>query len=106
MTLRDALKNVPSLSVPRSLRTYLVLFATALAVPLLIPAAVSLNRMAALERDQLELRIQLVSNDLTRMVDRELDHTIAVGAAPWVRRAFWGLLWHSRTSSWVSGMVA
>jgi len=75
---RWSLKSLPSLGVPRSLRTYLVLFATALAVPLLILAGVSLNRMAALEQDQLELRIRLVSNDLSRMVDRELDHTIAI----------------------------
>src|SRR5262245_51526672 len=62
---------------PRSLRSYLVLFAAALWLPLLLLAGVSLSRMATLEREQLELRIQSVSRDLTRMIDRELDHMIA-----------------------------
>src|SRR5262249_22554702 len=64
-------------SAPRSLRSYLVLFAAALWLPLLLLAGVSLSRMATLEREQLELRIQSVSRDLTRMIDRELDHMIA-----------------------------
>jgi len=33
--------------------------------------------MATLEREQLELRLQSVSQDLTRMIDRELDHAIS-----------------------------
>src|SRR5262249_34485460 len=65
------------LGAPRSLRSYLVLFAAALWLPLLLLAAVSLSRMATLEREQLELRIQSVSQDLTRMIDRELDHAIS-----------------------------
>src|SRR5262245_43178976 len=65
------------LGAPRSLRSYLVLFAAALWLPLLLLAGVSLSRMATLEREQLELRIQSVSRDLTRMIDRELDHMIA-----------------------------
>jgi two-component sensor histidine kinase len=65
------------LGAPRSLRSYLVLFAAALWLPLLLLAGVSLNRMATLEREQLELRIQSVSRDLTRMIDRELDHAIS-----------------------------
>ena len=48
------------LSAPRRLRTYLALFAAALWLPLLALAGVSLSRMARLEREQLELRIQSV----------------------------------------------
>ena len=66
------------LGAARSLRSYLILFAAALWLPLLLLAAVSLSRMATLEREQLELRIQSVSQDLTRMIDRELDHAISI----------------------------
>src|SRR5262249_39354813 len=45
--------------------------------PLLGLAGVSLSRMAMLEPEQLELRIESVSRDLTRMIDRELDHAIS-----------------------------
>src|SRR5262245_28055008 len=71
-------KHIASqLGAPRSLRSYLVLFAAALWLPLLLLAGVSLSRMAMLEREQLELRIESVSRDLTRMIDRELDHAIS-----------------------------
>ncbi|HET6926854.1 MAG TPA: hypothetical protein VFI48_08380, partial [Hyphomicrobiaceae bacterium] len=56
------------LGAARSLRSYLILFAAALWLPLLLLAAVSLSRMTTLEREQLELRIQSVSQDLTRMI--------------------------------------
>jgi two-component sensor histidine kinase len=61
---------------PRPLRTYLALFAAALALPLLALAAFSLNRMASLERAQLERRIHQVSEDLARAIDRELDRSV------------------------------
>jgi two-component sensor histidine kinase len=65
------------LGTPRSLRSYLILFAAALWLPLLLLAGVSLSRMATLEQEQLELRIQSVARDLTHMIDRELDHAIS-----------------------------
>jgi two-component sensor histidine kinase len=61
---------------PRPLRTYLALFAAALALPLLALAAFSLNRMASLEQAQLERRIHQVSEDLARTIDRELDRSV------------------------------
>jgi two-component sensor histidine kinase len=58
---------------PHGLRTYLALFAAALTLPLLALAALSLNRMAALERAQLERRVQQVAQDLARLIERDLD---------------------------------
>src|SRR5436190_4356398 len=58
---------------PHGLRTYLALFAAALTLPLLALAAVSLNRMATLERAQLERRIEQVAQDLARLIDRDVD---------------------------------
>ena len=73
--------HLPKVSVlvrPQSVRTYLILFAMALALPLLILAAISLNRMATLEQEQLEQRIAIVANDLARTVDSELEHAVAI----------------------------
>jgi two-component sensor histidine kinase len=58
---------------PRGLRTYLSLFAAALTFPLLALAAVSFSRMANLERAQLERRVEQVAQDLSRIIDRDLD---------------------------------
>ncbi len=57
---------------PQPIRTYLVLFALALAAPLLALAAFALNRMANVETVQIEARVVQEAQELAADVDREL----------------------------------
>jgi two-component sensor histidine kinase len=63
---------------PQRIRTFLILFAVALAAPLLGLAAYSLNRMASLEQTEIERRVLQVTEDLAHDVDRELDRATAI----------------------------
>jgi hypothetical protein len=49
---------------PQRIRTFLVLFALALALPLLTLAVFSLNRMASLEQTEIERRVLQIAEDL------------------------------------------
>jgi two-component sensor histidine kinase len=72
---------------PQRIRTFLVLFALALALPLLALAFFALNRMASLEEQEIERRALQVAQDLAGDIDRELDRamvtleTLATSAA-------------------------
>jgi two-component sensor histidine kinase len=63
---------------PQNIRTFLILFALALAAPLLGLAIYSLNRMASLEQSEIERRVLQVAQDLAHDIDRELDRAIAI----------------------------
>ena len=63
---------------PQRIRTFLILFAAALAAPLLVLAAYSLNRMASLEQAEIERRVLQVAEDLAHDIDRELDRATAI----------------------------
>ena len=58
---------------PQPIRTFLILFALALTLPLLALAIVALNRMASLEEGEIERRTLQVAADLAGDIDRELD---------------------------------
>src|SRR5215470_16214749 len=58
---------------PQRIRTYLVLFALALALPLLGLAVFAFNRMATLEQAEIERRVLQIAEDLADDIDRELD---------------------------------
>jgi two-component sensor histidine kinase len=62
---------------PQRIRTFLILFALALTLPLLGLAVFALNRMASLERDAIERRVVQVAQDLAGDIDRELDRAMA-----------------------------
>ena len=72
---------------PQRIRTFLVLFALALALPLLALAFFALNRMASFEEQEIERRALQVARDLAGDIDRELDRamvtleTLATSAA-------------------------
>ena len=61
---------------PQRIRTFLVLFALALALPLLALASFALNRMAGLEEKEIERRALQVAQDLAGDIDRELDRAM------------------------------
>ena len=61
---------------PQRIRTFLVLFALALALPLLALAFFALNRMASLEEQEIERRALQVAQDLAGDIDRELDRAM------------------------------
>jgi two-component sensor histidine kinase len=63
---------------PQRIRTFLILFAVALAAPLLGLAVYSLNRMASLEQAEIERRVLQVAEDLAHDIDRELDRATAI----------------------------
>ena len=63
---------------PQRISTFLILFAAALAAPLLVLAAYSLNRMASLEQAEIERRVLQVAEDLAHDIDRELDRATAI----------------------------
>ena len=63
---------------PQRIRTFLVLFAVALAAPLLGLAIYGLNRMASLEQAQIERRVVQVAEDLAHDIDRELDRATTI----------------------------
>ena len=58
---------------PQRIRTFLVLFALALALPLLGLAVFAFNRMATLEQAEIERRVLQIAEDLADDIDRELD---------------------------------
>ena len=58
---------------PQRIRTFLVLFALALALPLLGLAVFAFNRMASLEQAEIERRVLQIAEDLADDIDRELD---------------------------------
>ncbi len=72
---------------PQGIRTFLILFALALAIPLLILAAFAFDRMAALEQAETERRVMQVAQNLASDIDRDLDRatttleTLATSAA-------------------------
>ena len=72
---------------PQRLRTFLILFALALTIPLLGLGIFALNRMAALEQAETERRVMQVAQDLASEIDRELERatvtleTLATSAA-------------------------
>jgi two-component sensor histidine kinase len=61
---------------PRRIRTYLVLFALALVLPLLLVSVIALNRMAAIEEAQIEGRVPQLARNLAVGVDQELDRAV------------------------------
>lgn len=61
---------------PQRLRTFLILFALALALPLLCLALLAFNRMAGLEQLETERRVQQIAEDLADDIDRELERAI------------------------------
>ena len=63
---------------PQRIRTFSILFAAALAAPLLVLAAYGLNRMAILEQAEIERRVLQVAEDLAHDIDRELDRATAI----------------------------
>jgi two-component sensor histidine kinase len=72
---------------PQRIRTFLILFALALTLPLLGLAAFALHRMASLEEREIERRVLQVAQDLGGDIDRELERasitleTLATSAA-------------------------
>jgi two-component sensor histidine kinase len=58
---------------PQRIRTFLVLFALALTIPLIGLAIFAMSRMAALEQAEIERRVIQVAEDLADDIDRELD---------------------------------
>ena len=58
---------------PQRIRTYLVLFALAITIPLLGLAVFALNRMADVEAAQIERWVVQAARDLASDIDRELD---------------------------------
>ena len=62
---------------PQGIRTFLIFFALALALPLLILAAFAFERMAALEQAETERRVMQVAQNLTSDIDRDLDRATA-----------------------------
>ena len=58
---------------PQRIRTYLVLFALAITIPLLGLAVFALNRMATVELAQIERWVVQTAQDMASDLDRELD---------------------------------
>jgi len=69
MPARLFINRVP----PQRIRTFLILFALALTLPLLALAVFALNRMAGVEEAEIERRVLQVAESLAGDVDRELD---------------------------------
>ena len=63
---------------PQRIRTYLILFAAALTLPLLGLAAFALNRMAALEEAETERRVVQVAENLATDIDREIERATTI----------------------------
>jgi two-component sensor histidine kinase len=61
---------------PQRVRTFLLLFALALTLPLLALAIFALNRMASIEQVQTERRVLQMAEDLAGDIDRELDRAM------------------------------
>lgn len=61
---------------PQRLRTFLILFALALSIPLLGLAIFALNRMASLEQNATERRVLQIADDLADDIDRELERAV------------------------------
>jgi two-component sensor histidine kinase len=61
---------------PHRIRTYLVLFALALVLPLLLVSIAAFERMAAIEKAQIEARVPQIAKNLTVAVDQELDRAL------------------------------
>jgi two-component sensor histidine kinase len=61
---------------PQRIRTYLVLFALALSLPLICVSVFALNRMAAIEEVQIEGRVLQVAKNLAVVIDQELDRAL------------------------------
>jgi two-component sensor histidine kinase len=72
---------------PQRIRTFLILFALVLTLPLIALALFALDRMASLEESEIHRRTQQVAEDLAGDIDRELDRvtvtleTLATSAA-------------------------
>jgi hypothetical protein len=72
---------------PQRIRTFLVLFALALTLPLLGLAVLAFNQLASLEEEETERRVLQVAQSLVDDIDRELDRatvtldTLATSAA-------------------------
>ena len=66
-------KGIP----PQGIRTFLILFALALAIPLLGLAVFAFDRMATLEQAETERRVMQVAQDLAGDIDRDLDRATA-----------------------------
>lgn len=77
----------------RSVRTYLVLFAAAISLPLILLLGVLLFRAAHLERGQLENRMLQVdfnlADDLDREIDRRLSMLQTLSTSPSLAREDW-----------------
>ena len=61
----------------QGIRTFLILFALALAIPLLILAAFAFDSMATLQQAETERRVMQVAQDLASDIDRDLDRATA-----------------------------
>lgn len=72
---------------PQRIRTFLILFALALTLPVLGLAIFALNQMASLEEQDIQRRVMQVAEELAGDIDRELDRitvtleTLATSAA-------------------------
>lgn len=62
---------------PQGIRTFLILFALALAIPLLALAVFAFDQMATLEQAETERRVMQVAQDLAGDIDRDLDRATA-----------------------------
>jgi two-component sensor histidine kinase len=63
---------------PQRIRTFLILFALALTLPLVGIGIFALNRMAGLEQGETERRVMQVAQDIADDIDRELDRATVV----------------------------
>jgi two-component sensor histidine kinase len=63
-------------ATPRSVRTYLVLFALSLVLPLLLISIFALQRMAAVEEADTSRRILQIARNTSVSVDQELDRAL------------------------------
>jgi two-component sensor histidine kinase len=63
----------PRLFRPQRLRTFLVLFALALVIPLVAQAVFALNQMARTEQAEIERRVMQTAREVTAHIDRELE---------------------------------
>lgn len=63
----------PRVIRPQRLRTFLVLFALALIIPLVFQAIFALNQMARTEQAEIERRVSQAARELVADIDRELE---------------------------------
>ena len=58
------------------IRTYLILFALALVLPLLVMSVIGLDHMAGIEKSKIEARVPQIAKNLVVAIDQELDRAL------------------------------